>query len=126
MKLPTLSIHLPLLSWRLIGWLLMSWLLLAATTAQADIASGKMLAQTCAACHGTDGREFNDAMPPLAGMNAAKFSQAMRAFQDGSRSAIIMDRVARGYNDAEIAAMATFFANVPASQYSAQRVLAGE
>jgi sulfide dehydrogenase cytochrome subunit len=82
------------------------------------IASGKLLGQGCAACHGTDGREFYEAMPSLAGMSREEFITAMQTFRDGTRPAIIMDRVARGYNDKEIEAMADFFAAQSKTQYA--------
>jgi sulfide dehydrogenase cytochrome subunit len=71
---------------------------------------GEMLAHTCAACHGTHGHFDNDYMPPLAGMSEERFVTSMIAFREGSRPATIMDRVARAFSDAEIEAMAAFFA----------------
>lgn len=82
-----------------------------------ELPRAQLLAQNCAACHGVNGREFNESMPPLAGMQTEQFVRAMTAFQQGARPAIIMDRVARGYNRAEIEAMAQFFAAQPATQY---------
>ncbi|MFN2381275.1 MAG: cytochrome c [Guyparkeria sp.] len=71
---------------------------------------GEMLSHTCAACHGTHGHFENDYMPPLAGMDADRFVDSMTAFRQGSRPASIMDRIARAFSDAEIEAMADFFA----------------
>jgi sulfide dehydrogenase cytochrome subunit len=85
-----------------------------------ETASAQLLAQNCAACHGMDGREFNEAMPPLAGMSIEQFIGAMNAFKHGKRQAVIMDRVARGYNDDEIRAMAEYFAAQPSTQYGKQ------
>lgn len=82
-----------------------------------EIANSRLLAQNCAACHGTDGREFHEAMPPLAGMDTESFVRAMQQFASGERPAIIMDRVANAYSEAEIRAMAEFFAGQPAIQY---------
>jgi len=85
-----------------------------------DIASGELLGQNCAACHGTDGREFNEAMPPLAGMETEQFIRAMKDFREGRREGVVMDRVARAYSDAEIEAMAEWFASRPATQYGSE------
>ena len=83
----------------------------------ATIAPGELLGQNCAACHGTDGREFNEAMPPLAGMEKNEFIRAMKEFKQGERPAIVMDRVAKAFSDEEVEAMAEFFAVQPATQY---------
>jgi sulfide dehydrogenase cytochrome subunit len=91
------------------------------TTVQAgQTPRAQLLAQNCAACHGVNGREFNESMPPLAGMQTEQFIRAMKAFKDGERPAIIMDRVARGYDQAEIEAMAKFFAEQPATEYGTE------
>ncbi|MDZ7802740.1 c-type cytochrome [Thiohalophilus sp.] len=88
------------------------------TVAQAEnLPRAQLLAQNCAACHGVNGREFKESMPPLAGMKTEQFIEAMNSFKDGTRPAIIMDRVARGYSQDEIKAMAQFFATQPATQY---------
>jgi sulfide dehydrogenase cytochrome subunit len=74
---------------------------------------GEAMAQQCAPCHGTNGQAMTEAMPPLAGMNIDTFERAMLAYRDGSRDAVIMDRVARGFTDAEIHAMAVWFEKQP-------------
>ncbi|TAN49316.1 MAG: hypothetical protein EPN21_12360 [Methylococcaceae bacterium] len=59
----------------------------------------------CAGCHGAG------SVPDLRGMPAERFLNAMRAFQSGQRHAGIMDRIARGYNEAELAVMAVYWQN---------------
>lgn len=99
--------------------LLAAFSLMAATSAQAEpkMASGAAMAWQCAPCHGTNGQEFVEAMPPLAGMPAKQFIDAMIAYREGTRAAIIMDRVARGFNDDEIKAMAVWFEKQPVKQW---------
>lgn len=75
--------------------------------------SGAMLGNTCAGCHGTFGDAENVKIPPLAGLNVTQFMLTMRAYRDGSQSGTIMNRVARAYSDAEIDAMAAYFAALP-------------
>jgi len=75
--------------------------------------NGAMLGNTCAGCHGTLGHAENAKIPPLAGLDAAQFTATMRAYRDGSQSGTIMNRVARAYSDAEIDAMAAYFASLP-------------
>jgi sulfide dehydrogenase cytochrome subunit len=76
--------------------------------------SGEMLAQTCAGCHGTQGQlKGASAFMPLAGMSEASFTKAMKDFASGSRPNTLMGPIARGFSDAEIAAMASYFAKQP-------------
>lgn len=82
-----------------------------------ETASGELLGQNCAACHGTDGREFNEAMPALAGMDKGQFIRAMQSFRDGSRQAVVMDRIAKAFSDREIEIMAEYFAAQTPRQY---------
>ncbi|MGE5153582.1 MAG: c-type cytochrome [Bdellovibrio bacteriovorus] len=76
-------------------------------------ASARMLAETCAGCHGTDGASQGPASPTLAGMNGEYFTELMKGFRDGSVYSTIMGRLAKGYTDEEIGLMASFFAKQP-------------
>ena len=68
-------------------------------------------AATCSACHGTDGKALaGGAMVRLAGLEAPYIAEQMRAFRDGKRPATVMHQIAKGYNDAQIDALAAFFA----------------
>ncbi len=78
-----------------------------------DNSLGRMMGQTCAGCHGTDGAPAVSYIPPLAGMKQGDFIKAMVAYRDGTRRATIMDRVAPAFSDAELAAMADYFASLP-------------
>lgn len=91
--------------------------LTSAEAAAAGFAPAELLGQNCAACHGTDGREFNEAMPALAGMDKQNFIRAMTEFRQGERPAIVMDRIAKAFTDEEVEAMAEFFAAQQAAQY---------
>ena len=71
--------------------------------------SGAMLAGTCAAFHGTNGSSVG-ITPSLAGGTAEYFTDTMKAFKYGDRDATVMDRVAKGYSDDQIASMGEFFA----------------
>jgi len=74
--------------------------------------SGAAIAQTCAGCHGTEGQLKSAAFMPLAGMPKAQLVQAMHDFRSGKRPATLMRHVAEGFSDAEIDAMASYFAKV--------------
>lgn len=74
--------------------------------------SGQMLAQTCAACHGTGGSSVA-LTPSIAGMDAEHFVETMTEFKTGERRGTVMDRVAKGYSEAELERMARYFASQP-------------
>jgi cytochrome c553 len=48
-------------------------------------------------------------VPKLAGRDPQEIAGLMRAFRSGERPATVMDRIAKGYSDAEIAALAAWF-----------------
>ena len=84
-------------------------------------ASGAMLGNTCAGCHGTNGISNGPASPSLAGLDYDYLIDTMKAFKEGERRSTIMSRIAKGYSDEEIEAMSKFFADkkyVLASQKS--------
>jgi cytochrome subunit of sulfide dehydrogenase len=70
---------------------------------------GRDIAANCANCHGTDGRS-RGAIPSLAGQDAAVIVQRMKEFRDGRRAATVMQQLAKGYTDAQIEAVAAYFA----------------
>jgi cytochrome c553 len=82
-----------------------------AQTPEARALHQAALAATCANCHGTNGRAIEGAaVPGLAGMPAAYLAEQMRAFKAGTRQATVMHQLAKGYNDAQIDAVAAYFA----------------
>ena len=83
----------------------------AIAPANAQSTDVRYLAANCANCHGTDGRSAGGGgMPGLAGLSATYFIEQMNAFRNGSRQATIMHQIAKGYSDAQVAAMAQYFA----------------
>ena len=70
----------------------------------------RAMAATCAACHGTNGNSAGGAIPGLAGTNKEYFVNQMKAFKEGKRDATIMHQLAKGYSDAEVAALGDYFA----------------
>ena len=79
-------------------------------------ASSAMLASTCEGCHGDQGVSSGPATPSIAGMSQDYFVEAMQEFADEDTQTTIMTRIAKGYNEAEIEAMAAYFAaQTPAS-----------
>ena len=84
--------------------------LLAASVAWAADASPSMLGNACAPCHGEDGMSPG-AIPSLSGKSAAYITQRMLEFKAGARAGTVMNRIAKGYDDAEIAAIARHLGN---------------
>jgi len=76
-------------------------------------ASAGMLADTCAGCHGTDGASAGPASPTIAGISNDYFVELMVGFASGEVPSTIMGRIAKGYTEDEIAAMAKFFSSKP-------------
>lgn len=74
---------------------------------------GAMLAQSCMGCHGPAGASVAGPMPTIGGQNEGFLVEAMKAFKDGSRPSTVMGRLAKGYSEAEIAAMAKYISSQP-------------
>jgi cytochrome c553 len=91
----------------LAGGLLAACLLVA--PAMADPAP--LAAQGCLGCHGPNGAGIG-AGARLAGRDAAELEAMLRAFRTDARQGTIMNRIARGYTEAELAAVSAFFAAV--------------
>lgn len=89
-------------------------------------AQAPLAVQSCLGCHGQAGSGSLN-IPLLAGRPKADIEAAMAAFRKNERPASIMGRIARGFTDAEVTAMAAYFAvqkpasQGPASQGSAAR-----
>jgi len=49
-------------------------------------------------------------VPRLMGRDSAQLQDAMQAFRAGRRPATVMDRIAKGFSDDEIKAIAAWFA----------------
>ena len=82
---------------------------LALSSAVFAMPSGEMLGNTCAGCHGTNGNTNGPATPGIAGISSEYFIDAMKGYQDGTRKGTIMNRIAKGYTEDEIKAMANYF-----------------
>lgn len=74
---------------------------------------GRLLAEACAGCH-APGQAGAGSTPGIAGRPAAELATQMAAFRAGERPGTIMGRIARGYSEAEVAAVAAFLAALPA------------
>jgi cytochrome subunit of sulfide dehydrogenase len=78
----------------------------AASVASAEPPAG---AVSCSGCHPTSTR-VSSPVPRLNGLDQAAIIKAMQDFRSGARSATVMDRIAKGFTDQEIQAIAAWLA----------------
>lgn len=84
-------------------------LCLMSGTAHAAGAGGSTIGYTCMGCHGFEGKG-SGSMPRLAGLPAEVIAGKLMSYKSGSLEGTVMNRLARGYTDEEIQAVAEFFA----------------
>lgn len=82
---------------------------LSPLAAAAQTPNGRDLAAACAICHGTGGQAQPN-MAVLAGVQKEQLAKLVKEFRDGRRPGTIMPQIAKGYTDAQIEAVAAFFA----------------
>lgn len=83
-------------------------LLLAHPLMAAEMPAG-VIAESCAGCHGTDGKSPG-AIPKIHGLAPQKIAKAMHAFKSDERQGTVMNRIAKGYTDEEIDRLSQLFA----------------
>ena len=99
----------PALGAMMLGGLIMS-LLAMQVAAAGDSERGKEKSQTCAACHGSDGNSTNPEWPTLAGQHAKYLSVTLHAYQDGTRTDVLMSGQTSALNDDDIEDLAAYYA----------------
>ena len=72
----------------------------------------RVLAASCAACHGMDGNSVGGT-PVLAGLDRSHFMLQMQSFRDGTRASSVMHHHAKGLTQQEIEQLADHFAAQP-------------
>jgi cytochrome c553 len=65
-------------------------------------------AASCSGCHSSGATA--SAIPRLYGRDAGDIATAMAGFRDGSRPATVMNRIAKGFTDDELRAIAAWLA----------------
>jgi sulfide dehydrogenase cytochrome subunit len=98
---------------RLVGAAVVLGAAIAAGPVSAVENKAEILADTCAGCHGTDGSSHGPVTPTIASLSKDYFISSMRDYKSGTRPATVMDRIARGYSDEDIEAMAAWFQTKP-------------
>ena len=88
---------------------LASSVLLAGAVQAADAPPG---ASSCTGCHAAT-KIADSVIPRIAGRKAADIATAMREYRSGALSPTVMGRIAKGFDDAQIDAIAAWFAAQP-------------
>ena len=78
----------------------------AATVVSAEPPAG---ATACSGCHPSSPR-VSSPVSRLAGRDRAEIVKAMQDFRSGARAGTVMDRIAKGFTDPEIQAIAAWWA----------------
>lgn len=79
-----------------------------ASTGLASAAEAPPGATSCSGCHAGNPR-VDTPVPPLSGRPAADIAAQMIAFKSGQRPGTIMDRIAKGFSEDEIRAIAAWY-----------------
>jgi cytochrome c553 len=86
-------------------------LLLPPAAAQ-DVQAGRQRAQACAVCHGPLGLSTAPDAPHLAGQPAIYLAAQLRAYRSGTRRHEVMNVMARGLSDDDIALLAAWYSAI--------------
>jgi cytochrome c553 len=78
----------------------------AAAVAWAEPPAGAM---SCSGCHPASTR-VTTPVPRLVGLERVVIVRAMQEFRSGQRASTVMDRIAKGFTDEEIQAIAAWYA----------------
>ena len=82
----------------------MLWFALAGTACADEVAGddrGALLAATCSGCH-RPGLSSADGIPGFEGRSSAEIVQKLSAYKGGKLRGTLMNRIARGYTQADI------------------------
>jgi cytochrome c553 len=66
-------------------------------------------AAACSGCHAASAK-VDTPVPRIAGASADAIVKAMQEFRSGKRPATVMDRIAKGFSDEEVQAIANWYA----------------
>ena len=80
--------------------------IVAAAVASAEPPAG---AAACSGCHPASARVASP-VSRLLGLDRAAIVRAMQDFRSGARAATVMDRIAKGFTEAEVQAIAAWYA----------------
>lgn len=70
----------------------------------------RSMAAACASCHGDQGRA-QPGMQSLAGISKDEFLKKLADFKSGQMPSTIMQQLAKGYSDEQLAQLAAYFSS---------------
>jgi cytochrome subunit of sulfide dehydrogenase len=82
---------------------------LTAAIGSASIAEPPAGAAACSGCHPASAR-VTSPVPRLGGLDRVAIVRAMQDFRSGQRAGTVMDRIAKGFTDEEVQAIAAWYA----------------
>jgi cytochrome c553 len=81
--------------------------------------SAWLLANSCSGCHGTDGAEMDNSIPPIVGLDKKSFISIMKSYKDKKPSkSTVMTIVAEPLTDKEIELMADYFSKQKVKEWT--------
>ncbi|MDT8407709.1 MAG: c-type cytochrome [Methylococcales bacterium] len=92
-------------------WFLLGLVMVNPAFAEGKAVVGKEKAAACAGCHGDDGNSLVAAFPKLAQQHENYLLAQLRAFKSGARQNSMMNALAGGLSDKDMADLAAFYAN---------------
>ena len=92
-----------------IGFAAALFMTLTGAACAAGLADAPPGATACSGCH-PSARSVDTSVPRLVGRNAADIVSAMQGFKSGQLPSTVMGRMAKGYSDEEIKAIAAWYA----------------
>ena len=75
----------------------------------ADYEAGRVKAEVCAACHGSDGNSQISMYPKLAGQYKSYLINSLHSYKSGERKNAIMSGFATGLSDQDIEDLSEYF-----------------
>ncbi len=99
------------ISFKIASWPILVLVLFYLPIGYAQSATPEALAFPCMACHGPEGKSQGD-IPSLHGLSYDDLKSSLYAFKLIQRRGVIMNRIARGYSDEQIEALARYFSGL--------------
>jgi cytochrome c553 len=100
-----------------------------ASLSQAGVEEGRVKAQVCMACHGTDGNSVSPDIPSIAGQPRQQLVTALFMFREGNRKSAVMAPLAEKLSNPDLNDLAAYFnaqkMTAPTRQASADIVAKG-
>lgn len=74
--------------------------------------AAEVMATTCFGCHGSEGKTANKNGYSIAGKPAKVIEMDLKAYKEDKKKGTIMNRIAKGYSDEELTAIAQYISSL--------------